>query len=62
MTIQIKATEQYFLVVLFVILYMVAQTGFQAVDEILKFDYSNESYHEVIRLWYKVILAYEVCS
>ena len=43
MTIQMKATEQYFHVVLFIMLYKVVLT-FQSVDEILKCDHSNESY------------------
>ena len=43
MTIQIKATEQYFPVVLFIMLYKVVLT-FESVDEILKCDHSNESY------------------
>ena len=38
-----KATEQYFSVVLFVILYKVVLT-FESVDEILKCGHSNESY------------------
>ena len=38
-----KATEQYFPVVLFIMLYKVIQT-FESVDEILKCDHSNESY------------------
>ena len=38
-----KAHEQYFPVVLFIILYMVVLT-FESVDEFLKFDHSNESY------------------
>ena len=42
-TIQIKATEQYFPVVLFIMLYKVVLT-FESVDEILKCDDSNESY------------------
>ena len=42
-TIQIKATELYFPVVLFIMLYKVVLT-FESVGEILKFDYSNESY------------------
>ena len=42
-TIQIKATEQYFPVVLFIMLYNVVLT-FKSVDEILKCDHSNESY------------------
>ena len=44
MTIQMKATEQYFPVVLFyIMLYKVVLT-FESVDEILKCDHSNESY------------------
>ena len=43
MTIQMKATEQYFSVVLFIMLYKVVRT-FESLDEILKCDYSNESY------------------
>ena len=38
-----KTTEQYFPVVLFVMLYKVVLT-FESVDEILKYDDSNESY------------------
>ena len=38
-----KATEQYFPVALFVMLYKVVLT-FEFVDEILKCDHSNESY------------------
>ena len=43
MIIQVKATEQYFPVALFIMLHKVALT-FESVDEILKCDYSNESY------------------
>ena len=43
MTIQMKATEQYFPVVLFIMLYKVVLTS-ESVDEILKCDHSNESY------------------
>ena len=43
MTIQMKATEQYFPVVLFIMLYKVFPT-FESVDEIPKYDHSNESY------------------
>ena len=39
-TIQVKATEQYFPVILFITLYKVVLT-FESVDEILKCDYSN---------------------
>ena len=42
-TVKMKATEQYFPVVLFIMLYMVVLT-FESVDEILKCDHSNESY------------------
>ena len=42
-----KATEQYFPVVLFVMLYKVVLT-FESVDEILKCDHSNESYWAVL--------------
>ena len=43
MTIQLKATEEYFPVVLFIMLYKVVLT-FESVNEILKCDHSNESY------------------
>ena len=43
MTIQVKATEQYFPVVLFIMLYKVILT-FESVDEIVKCDHSSESY------------------
>jgi len=46
-TIQMKATEQYFPVVLFIILYKVVLT-FESVDEILKCDHSDESYWVVL--------------
>ena len=42
-TIQMKATEQYFRVVLVTMLCKVDQP-FESVDEILKCDHSNESY------------------
>ena len=42
-TIQLKNTEQYFPVVLFIMLYKVALT-FESVVEILKCDHSNKSY------------------
>ena len=42
-TIQMKATEQYFPMVLFIMLYKVIPT-FESVDEILWCDHSNESY------------------
>ena len=43
MTIQMKATEQYFPVVLFIMLCKVV-LAFESVDGILKCDHSNESY------------------
>ena len=42
-TIQMKAIEQYFHVVLFAMLYKVILT-LESVNEILKCDHSNESY------------------
>ena len=39
--------EQYFPVVLFIVMYKVVLT-FESVDEILKFDHSNESYRAVL--------------
>jgi len=42
-TIQMKATEQYSVVVLFIMLYKVVLT-FESVDKILKCNHSNESY------------------
>ena len=42
-----KATEQYFPVVLFIMLYKVILT-FESVGEILKYDHSNESYTAVL--------------
>ena len=46
-TIQMKATEQYFPVVLLIKLYKVVLT-FESVDEILWCDHSNESYWAVL--------------
>ena len=46
-TIQMKATEQYLPVVLFMMLYKVVLT-FESMDEILKCDHSNESYWAVL--------------
>ena len=43
MTIQMKAIEHYFSVVLFIILYKVV-LPFEPVDEILKCNHSSESY------------------
>ena len=42
-----KATEQYFPVVLFIMLYKVV-LAFESVDEILKCDYPSESYWAVL--------------
>ena len=46
-TIQMKATEQYFPVVLFIMLYKVV-LNFESGNEILKCDHSNESYRAVL--------------
>ena len=46
-TIQVKATEQYFPMVLFIMLYKVVLT-FESVDEILLCYHSNESYWAVL--------------
>ena len=46
-TIQMKATEQYFPVVLFIMLYKVVLT-FESMDVILKCNHSNESYRAVL--------------
>ena len=43
MTIQMQVTEQYFSVVLLIMLYRIF-LPFQSVNEILKCDHSNESY------------------
>ena len=43
MNIQMKATEQYFPLVLFIMLYKMV-LAYESVDEILKCDHSNESY------------------
>ena len=62
-TIQMKATEQHFPVVLFIMLYKVVLT-FEFVDKILKCDHSNESYwavpfcgavHKAVQLLYFLI-------
>ena len=42
-----KATKPYFPVVLFIMLYKVVLT-FESVNEILKYDHSNESYEAVL--------------
>ena len=47
MTIKLNTIEQYFPVVLFIMLYKVVLT-FESVDEILKCDYSIESYWSVL--------------
>ena len=45
-----KATEQYFPVVLFIMLYKAVQT-FESVDKILKCDHSNETNQPIIKFW-----------
>ena len=46
-TIEMKAIEQHFYVVLFIVLYKVVLT-FKSVDETLVCDHSNESYWAVL--------------
>ena len=46
-TMQMKATEQYFPVVLFIMLYRVV-VYVESSEEILKCDHSNESYRAVL--------------
>ena len=63
MTIQVKAIEQYFHVVLFIMLYKVVLT-FKSVDETLVCDHSNESYRAVLScgtvfILYKVVLTFK---
>ena len=43
-----KSTEQYFAVMLFIMLYKVVLITFESVDEILKCDHSNEIYWAVL--------------
>ena len=47
-TVQMKATEQYFPVVLFIKLYRKAVLTFESVEEFLKCDHSKESYGAVL--------------
>ena len=59
--IQMKAAEQYFSVVLFIMLYKVALT-FESVDEIIKCDDLNESPSAVLVRFitlYKVVLTFK---
>ena len=63
MTIQIKATEQYFPVVLFIMLYKVILT-FESVDDIIKCDQVENIEHTVFSvvlfiMLYKVVLTFE---
>ena len=53
-TIQMKATEQYFTMVLFITLYKVVLT-FESADEVLWCDHSNESYRAT--LYYGTVYA-----
>ena len=43
-TIQMKTTEQYFPVVLFIRLHLKVVLTSESLDEILKYDHSNENY------------------
>jgi len=54
-----KATEQYFPAVLFIVLYEVVLT-FESVDELLKCDHSNESFPVVLFIMlYEMVLTFE---
>ena len=62
-TSQMKVTDPYFPMVLFIMLYKVILT-FESMNEILKCNHSNESYWAVLALvlfimLYKVILTFE---
>ena len=62
-TIQMKAIEQYFPVVLFIMLYKVVLT-FEFLDEIPKCDYSMEATEQYLTvllliMLYKVVLTFE---
>ena len=66
MTIYVKVTEQYFLVVLFIMLYKVV-LSFKSVDEFLKCDLSNEAteqYFPVVLfiMLYKVVSTFKCVS
>lgn len=47
-SLQMKGTEQYFPVVLYIMLYKVVLTNFEFVDEIIKWDHLNKSYWVVL--------------
>ena len=53
--IQMKATEQYFPVVLFIMLFKVVLT-FLSVDKISKCDHSNESFSAVLSLVFSLVI------
>ena len=56
-TIQMKAIEQYFPVVLFILLYKVVLT-YESVDEILKCNHSNEMISNFLYVYF--IIVYKV--
>ena len=58
MTIQVKAIEQYFHVVLFIMLYKVVLTC-KSVDETLVCDHSNDS---IARLFYLALFVFQYFS
>ena len=58
MTIQIKTTEQYFLVMLFIILYKVV-LPFESVDEILKCDHQMKATEQYFPL---MLFRLQACS
>ena len=53
-----KATEQYFPVVLFIMLFKVVLT-FESVDEILKCDHSNETFRSLLCCKIMLVLTFE---
>ena len=62
-TIQMKATGQYFPVLLFIMLYKVVFT-FECADEIVKCNHSNESYRAVLscgKVYYAVKGGFNFC-
>ena len=57
MTVQVKAIEHYFPVVLFILLYKMV-LAFESADEILKYDHSSESYQAV----YFPVVLFIICA
>ena len=54
-----KATEQFFPVVMFIMLYKMA-LAFESVDEILKCDHSNETFPAILSqgtVWFSILFS-----